>query len=114
MCARQPPSKVIISDNVSEESHRSPVGGFFHLTMYYRFLSETMTAIRTPKAIINDNASYVLMLSPPIRGIGDRPSATSGWIIPQTAAADKAYFYAARPGGFFIFPNVWEFHLTCW
>ena len=102
-----------------------PVDGFFHLTACYRFLSETMTATRTPKAIISDNASYVLMLSPPIRiGIGGRPSATSA--VDYSTAIRKiqthdqdiyrpAFHLAARQKekqGTFWQPDAAERHLS--
>lgn len=47
---------------------KPPIASRRFLTFHgdYRFLSETVTAISTPNAIIKDNASYVLMLSPPV------------------------------------------------
>ena len=60
--ARRPPE---VNTYEVTADRKSAVSSFYNRSY---FLAETMTATRTPKAIINDNASYVLMLSPPLPG----------------------------------------------
>ena len=45
------------------EKYRLPIG-----RRYFCYLTEMMMATKVPNAIINDNASYTLIVSPPTLG----------------------------------------------